>query len=326
MSKALPRFVALLLVSAGLCVPSLRAAVPPQSEAFQAFYNLDYDKAISLFDKAATERPDSPDAWNQLSQGVFYRRLYLEGALQSELVGKSNSFLRRPRVAMPPDEERRFLDANARAMRLALDRLAKDPNDAGALYALGVAHAHRGNFRFLCQKAYIDALRDATRSRNLHNRLQHVQPGYPDAILIPAMHDYISGSLPVMVRIFASMAGFSGNRGRGVAALKRAVLEGQKTGVEARVLLSIIYNREGKPALAVPLMAELVDAFPRNYLYRSESALLLARAGRKTEALRALEGIERMKRDNAPELASMDLQKVKRLRELVEKHLRGENE
>ena len=326
MFKALTRLVALLSVSAHLCVPSLRAAVPPQSEAFRAFYNLEYDRAISLFEKAVAEQPDSPDAWNHLSQAIFSRRLYLEGALQSEFVGKSNSFLRRPKVVMPLDEERRFLDANSRAMRLSLDRLAKDPNDAAALYALGIAYAHSANFRFLCQKAYIDALRDATRARNLHNRLRQVQPGYPDAILIPAMYDYIGGSLPVMVRILASMAGFSGNRSRGIAGLQRAVLEGKKTGVEARVLLCLVYNREGKPAMAVPLMAELVEAFPRNYLYRSESVLLLARAGRKAEALRAVEGIEQMKRDGAPELASMDLAKVKRLRELVEQRLRGENE
>lgn len=310
------------LIAVLLLTPLLPAAVPPQSDAFNAFYNLDYDKALSLFAQATKDDPSSPDAWNQLAQGILYRRLYLAGSLQSELVGKSNSFLRRPKVEMPPEEERRFLEANERAIRICLDRLGENPNDAGALYALGVAHAHRGNFRFLCQKAYIDALRDATRSRNMHSRLQKVHGGNPDAMLIPAMHDYISGSLPLMVRIFASMAGFRGDRERGIVNVERAVRAGKRTGVEARVLLSIIYNREGKPEKAVPLMAELSEAFPRNYLYRSECALLLARAGRKAEALRALEEMEKMKANNAQELSLLDASRLKRLRELVEKHLR----
>lgn len=315
------RLGASIFLTLPLLAATATAAIPPQAESFDAFYNLDYDKAVALFEKAAQANPNSPDVWNHLAQGILYRRFFLAGALQSELLGKSNSFLRRPNVYMPPDEERRFLDANNRAMQISTERLAKNANDREALYALGIAHAHRGSFKFLCEKSYFAALRDATRSRNLHSRLLHVQPDHPDAILIPAMHDYISGSLPAMVRIFASMAGFSGNRQRGIATMERAVKVAQRTAVESRVLLSVIYNREETPQKAIPLMTELSAAFPRNYLYRSESILLLARAHRKQDALNAMAALEAMKQSNAPELALMDAQKVKRLRELVEKHL-----
>lgn len=312
------RFLFLLTMLAVAAV----AAVPAQTEAFRSFYNLDYDKALEMFEQEVREHSDSPDAWNHLAQGLLYRRLFLDGALQSELVGRSNSFLRRPKVVMPPEEERRFLAAIEKSIELAGKRIGKDSHDAEALYALGVAHAHRGNYRLMCRKAYLDALRDANRSRNLHNRLRLVEPGNPDSFLVPAMHDYISGNLPVLVRILAAMTGLSGDRKRGIALMERAVREGKKTGVEARVLLAVIYNREGNGERAVPIMRELSEAFPRNYLYRSEEILLQARSGRREDALSALESIEKMKSANAPELALMDAAKVKRLREAVESLLK----
>lgn len=310
-----------LLLSTFLWAAAAAAAVPPQTEAFQAFYNLDYEKAIELFERETRDHPDSPDAWNHLAQGILYRRLFLEGALQSESVGRSNSFLKQPKVELPAEEESRFLAALQRSMELAGKRIAKDSRDAGALYALGVAHAHKGNYNLLCKKAYFDALREANRSRNLHNRLRLVDPGNPDAFLVPAMHDYISGSLPLMVRLLAAMTGLSGDKKRGIALMERASREGRRTGVEARVLLAVIYNREGRSIEAVPVMRELSAAFPRNFLYRSEAVLLLARAGKREEALAALAELEKLKAANAPELALMDATKVKRLRETVERLL-----
>lgn len=298
------------------------AAVPPQAEPFSALYNLDYARAMAMFKKATEAQPANPEAWNHLAQAILHRRLFLEGVWQSDLVGRTNPFLRRPKVAMPADEQKRFLAAIERAMQLSRERMARDPDDPVALYALGISHAHRGNFRFLIQKSYFDALRDATRSRNLHNRLRHLDPKHPDALLVPGMHEYINGSLPALVRVLASMTGFRGNKKEGIRLVERAVREGRKTAVEARVMLSIVYAREDQHERAIPLLRELSQAFPRNHLYRSEVILMMARAGQRDDALAALQAMEKLKRDNAPELARMDAGRLKQLREAVEHRLK----
>lgn len=301
----------------GLCLAAiaLRAEPPTQSEGYTAFYNLEFDRAIALFEREIEVNPANPEAWNHLAHALLHRRLYLAGAMASDLAGSSNAFLRRPRLEMPPEEEKRFLQAVHRSIELATRRLEACKTDPAALYALGVAHAHRGKYHLLVRKAWFDALRDANRSRSFHNRLRQVDPDNPDALLIPGMHEYIAGNLTPLVRLMAAMTGFTGNRERGIAMMEEASRRGRKTGVEARLLLALIYNREKQPQRGLPLMQELSAAFPRNYLYRSEVLLLYARAGKREEALAGLARLESGQPGLAPEAH------LRQLRQAIERLL-----
>lgn len=277
------------------------AAIPAQSDGYAAFYNLDYDRALALFERETGQDPQNPEAWNHLAHALLHRRLFLEGAMSSELVGSSNSFLRRQKLNMPETEEKRFLEAVEKSIAICEQRLEIRREDPIALYAAGVAYAHRGKYHLLVRKAHFDALRDANRSRGFHNRLRKADPSNPDALLIPGMHEYIAGNLSFFVRMLAAMTGFSGNRERGIAMIEEASKRGKKTGVEARLLLALTYNREQKPKKALPLMRELSEAFPRNYLYRSEVLLLHARAGERDAAMAGLARMEADRNNPAPQ-------------------------
>ncbi len=305
------------------CSLPLAAAIPPQSEAFDAFYNLEYDKAIALFEQTANSEPQNPEAWNHLAQAILYRAFYRSGSLESDLVGKSNAFLSRPRATMAPEDEKRFLEAVARSLAICEERFKKNRADKSALYAAGVAYAHRAQFHFLVRKAWFDALRDGTRSRKMHVRLHEIDRSDPDAFLIAGTHEYVTGSLPGWVKMFAFLAGFRGDRETGIKMLEQAVREGKKTAVEARVLLALVYARESAQAKAIPLLAEVSQAFPRNYLYRSEYLLLLASAGRRDEALAGLGGMQESLRRGAPETSLMAPEKFAALRGAV--HFRLKN-
>lgn len=306
------------LLVALLVVIQASASVPAQSEAFRALYNLDYDRAVALFEAHAKKAPNDPEGLNHLAQALLYRALYKGDALNSDTFSMGNAFLRRPEVTMPAADEKRFIEVLNLSMRLTEARLHQDKHDRGALYARGVAYAHRAQFFLLVKKANLDALRDGTRSRRAHNELLDLESTQVDAKLIPGMHEYVVGNLPGWVKAFIFLAGFAGDKWKGIGYLEDAARYGQKTGVEARVLLSLIYSREKQPARGIPLVRELVEAFPRNYLYRSEIALLLASAGRRTEALAAVAEIERLKRENNPNLSLMPKEKIVRLRRSVE--------
>ena len=66
--------------------------------------------------------------------------MFRNGALESELVSGSNSFLRRPRLNPAPSTEKRFLDELAQATALAGAKLKSNPDDTGSLYAMGIAY------------------------------------------------------------------------------------------------------------------------------------------------------------------------------------------
>lgn len=244
-------------------------------------YNLDYQRAIALFEDEARQAAGDPEAWNHLAQAILYRRLYAAGALESEVTGAVGSYLSKPKIDFPKEEEARFLDAIGRSLELAGQRLGKTPGDPAALYAMGVAYAHRAQFEFLVKKAWVAALRDGTRSRGMHARLLALPQQRADALLITGVHEYVAGSLPGYVRPFAALAGFRGDKQRGIAMMEEAVRTSRKTAVESRVLLALVKSREGDPAAAAALMGELAAAFPRNHLYQGEFLLLTASAYEK---------------------------------------------
>ncbi|MGB9609500.1 MAG: tetratricopeptide repeat protein [Bryobacteraceae bacterium] len=275
-----------------VCLPAW-AAIPPLPEGLRAVYNLEYDRAITLLEQETRERPDDPEVWNHLAQALLHRALFAAGALDSSSFTAGNSFLRRPKVPMGAEEMKRFDNAIARSLALCTERLRTNPADAACLYASGVAHGHRAQMLMWVKKAWWDALREGTRSREAHEKLLKLDPSLADARLIPGLHEYIAGSLPWYIRAFAFLAGFRGDRRRGIEQMEEAVREGRKTAVEARVLLAVVLRREGEPAKAAPLMGELAEAFPGNYLYRIEEIRLLAEAGRAPEARSRLDSLAR---------------------------------
>ena len=140
-------------------------------EGFSHFYNLEYDQAIAVFDKAIAQNPSLPDLHNHLAQSFIFREMFRNGALESELVSGSNSFLRRAKLNPTPETEKRILDEIAKAMALAEERLKKNPKDTAAMYASGIAYGLRSNYFWVVKKAWHDSLRDANSARKLHNRI-----------------------------------------------------------------------------------------------------------------------------------------------------------
>src|SRR5450432_3299989 len=118
----------LVLLLAAAAAP-LGAQQPLTEQGFNRFYNLEYDQAIAVFEKAIARNPDVPDLHNHLAQSLIFREMFRNGALESELVSGSNSFLRRPKLNPTPEIETRILDEVSKALALAGARLKTNPND-----------------------------------------------------------------------------------------------------------------------------------------------------------------------------------------------------
>src|SRR5215472_12619463 len=118
-----------------LSVAPLLAQPTLVEQGFDHFYNLEYDEAIASFEKAIALNPSVPDLHNHLAQTLIFREMFRDGALESELVSGSNSFLRRPKLNPTPEIEKRILDEIAKAMALSDARLKANPNDTAAMYS-----------------------------------------------------------------------------------------------------------------------------------------------------------------------------------------------
>jgi len=274
------------------------------------FYNLEFEEARKEFAKALAANPSDIDSRNHIAQAIMFGLMLRTGALESELVTGTNPFLRRPKLEPSDAERRAFQEQVETAIQMAKDRIAANPKDKDAWYALGVAYGLRSNYNFLVRKAYMDALRDATNARKAHDRVLQLDPNNVDALLVQGVHEYVVGSLPLTYRMLGFLIGFRGDKQNGIRILQKVAQKGDKNRVDAEVLLAAIYRRERKPKEAIPLLEDMIRRFPRNYLLRFELSQMYADAIDKDNALRVLAEIERLKQSGAPGYDRVPLEKV----------------
>lgn len=304
------RVVRLSIVALLALVAPLAAQPSVVDRGFDHFYNLEYDQAIADFQEAITHDPNSPDLHNHVAQTLVFREMYRDGALESELVSGNNSFLRRPKLNPSPETEHQFLDQIAKAMALAQVRLQKNPNDASAMYALGISYGLRANYYWVVKKSWRDSLRDATAARRQHNRVSELEPNNVDARLVQGLHDYIVGSLPVVYRMVGFLAGIHGDKEKGIRTIQDVARNGKLNRADAQIFLCALYRRENQPLKTLPMLQELIARFPRNFLLRLELSQMYSVAGDGTRALAIVDEVARQKSGNAPGFDRLPWEKI----------------
>jgi len=302
MHRALP-----LLLLLPFILPAQQKLI---DEGFEHFYNLEYDQAVATFEKAIARNPGSPDLHNHLAQTLVFREMYRNGALESELVSGNNSFLRRPKLNPSPETEKRFLDEVSRAIALSEARLKQNPKDTAAMYAEGIAYGLRSDYFWVVKKSWRDSLRDATSARRLHNRVSELEPDNVDARLVQGLHDYIVGSLPWNWRFLGFLVGIRGDKAKGIRTVQDVAAHGNLNRMDARILLCALYRRENQPQLAVPIVQELIQRYPRNFLLRLELAQMYSMAGDGAHGLEALHDVEHLKTAHAPGYDRLPWEKI----------------
>jgi len=302
--------VKVFLVAAVCLGTRLFAANTLVDEAYDHFYNLEYRQALDDFDKAIALDPNNPDLHNHAAETIVFREMFRDGALESQLVTGNNALLRRAKLNPTPETRKQFLGEIQKALDLEQARLRKNPNDTGALYAMGITYGLRANYYFLVQKAWVSALRDSTTARKLHNRVSELDPSDVDARLVQGLHDYVVGSLPWFYRTFGFLIGFHGDKDRGIRTVAYVAAHGSADRIDAEIFLAVIYRREHEPAKALPIVQDLIRRFPRNYLLRFEEAGIYSNLGDSKQAIACVQQVAGLKTEGAPGYARVPWESI----------------
>lgn len=278
---------------------------PAVVRGFDHFFNLEYPAARQIFEAEARQHPADPQLRNYVANAILYQAMLKAGALESELVSGTNPFLRRERMNPTAAEQADFDAAIATALQLA-----QAQTSPAALYSLAVSHALRANYNFLVRKAWFDSLKDSTTARRFAQQALDADAGFVDARVILGLHDYVVGSLPWGYKMLGFVAGFRGDREGGINALETVARTGVNNRYDARVLLAAIYRRERQAEKAVPLLEGLIEAFPRNYLFRLELAQMLADLGDRPRAIEVLDEVNALRQRQAPGFAGLAREKL----------------
>src|SRR5437763_4763174 len=280
----LPRPLAWAFSPSSIPATVYHAEQDPQVKvALDDFYNLEYEKAISEFQRIEKAHPEDPFAVVHVLQVTVFRELYRLNLLDTTLYAHDGFLTGQPANGNPA--VRAQVDQLAgQVVRMCDQRLAKNPNEVDALYVRGEARGLKSTYIALVDKSFIAALRSAVAARHDHERVLQIDPKYIDAKTVVGAHNYVVGSLPMPVKVVAGVAGLGGNRKRGLEYLQQASKDGRESSADARVALALFLRREGRYDEATGVVESLTKQYPRNFLFALEHCNLLKDGGRGPQA------------------------------------------
>jgi tetratricopeptide (TPR) repeat protein len=258
---------------------------PLVRQAFDRFYILDYDGALSRFEKVQSENPENPMAADYVLDTVIFRELYRLDLLDTTFYAHDGFLSGKHMVAADPAVAERVNVLYTKAIELSDQRIGKNSNDVDALFARGWARSLRAVYIGMIDRSFVSALHVALQARGDDEKVLKLNPEYIDAKLIVGVHQYVTGSLPFGLKILAGAAGITGSKSKGIDDLREAGARGVITSVEARTALALFLRREAKYEDAIAVAKSLVDEYPRDFLFRLEQANLTKDAGQGREAI-----------------------------------------
>jgi hypothetical protein len=268
-------------VIAFLAVVSLPASAadaiftaPPLDHGFQLLYNLDFDRAHGIFSHWEQSHPDDPMGPTGDAAGLLFSEFHRLGVLEGQFLVDDKKFESRPKLSPDPSVRERFDAAIRRAQLAAQARLARNPKDRDALFAMTLTTGLQADYASLIEKRNIASLHYTKESTTWAERTLASDPDCYDAHIAGGISKYIIGSMAAPVRWLVRLGGVSGDKQAGVKELKLVADRGHYLAPFANILLAIAYVREHDNKHARELLASLRDQFPANPLFAQEIARL----------------------------------------------------
>ncbi len=262
-----------------------------RAKGSEALFNLDYDSARQTFKEMARVFPDDPTGSQMLASTLWLETLNQARRLQAAIYS-TQWFYTGKEDKPDPRVVQGFRDLTRQATQLAKARLQRNPRDPQALYTLGAIETLKASFAATLERRFIAALRDGSSGVDRHREVIKLDPNFHDAELSIGLYDYIVGTLPLATRLVASIVGARGSKKRGIETLERVAREAHWECDDARVLLIGLYKREKRFPEALAVSRELQEKYPRNYLFRLETAdTLISQAVTERQANRIKDAV-----------------------------------
>jgi len=285
---------ALVLACASVCapaqtVPEKPIRVPAQIDELhekgsEDLLNLDYEKAGQTFKEIAALFPDDPTGPLMLASTLWLESLnkarFHQGAIYSTQSFEANS-----EDKPDPKVTQEFRDLIRQATQITRTRLQASPHDPRALFTLGEIETLHAAYEITIEGRFLAGLRDGSSGVDKHREVIKLDSNFHDAELTIGLYDYLVGNLPLAAKMIANVTGAHGSKRRGLQTLERVANGGNWGRDNARLLLMVLYKHEQRLAESLALSRSLQDKYPRNYLFKLETAnTLISQAGVERQA------------------------------------------
>src|SRR5690348_8254000 len=218
--------VAVSVVCISVCRPShaddtRRAAeITPLERGFTGLYNLDFAGAQDEFKNWEKQHPEDPVGPVSEAAGYLFSEFNRLGVLEAQFYENDAAFDHRPKLSPDPAVRDRFQRAIARSEALAHSRLAKDPKDRDALFAMTLSSGLQADYAALIEKRNLASLHFTKQASASAQELLAVCHDCYDALLATGTSKYIIGSMAAPVRWVLRMGGLPADKEGGIADLE----------------------------------------------------------------------------------------------------------
>lgn len=271
---------AILSVCVAVCGVAQAEDAPPLvsssllDHGFSGLYNLDFSGAQKDFATWQEQHPE--DAVGPVSQaaGLLFSEFHRLGVLEAQFYENNAAFAARTKLTPDPAVRQQFQNAIGRAEDLAHARLAQDPKDRDALFALTLSSGLQADYAALIEKRNLASLHFTKQASIAAEQLLAVCHDCYDALLATGFSKYIIGSMSPPVRWILRMGGLPADKKGGITDLETTAERGHYLAPFARILLAIVYVREKDKPRALQLLTGLRSEFPANTVFPREIARL----------------------------------------------------
>jgi hypothetical protein len=234
---------------------------------FSGLYNLDFAGAQEDFAVWQQMHPDDPVGPVSEAAGFLFSEFSRLGVLEGQFYENDEEFLDRPKLTPDPALKQNFMAAIGRAQNLSQARLAKDPKDRDALFAMTLCFGLQADYAALIERRNLASLRFTKQASASAQQLLAVCNDCYDALLATGFSKYVIGSLAAPFRWILRMRGLPSDKQGGLNDLQTTAEHGHYLAPFARILLAIAYVREKDKPRAVQLLTGLHEEFPANTLF-----------------------------------------------------------
>ncbi|MHB1698812.1 MAG: hypothetical protein ACYCSN_01535 [Acidobacteriaceae bacterium] len=264
---------------------------PAVRDAFQHFYNLDYDGSLARFDAVLEKHPQDPMAVDYVLLVTLFRELYHLDLLDTTLYAHEGFLTSKRLVNESPAVRAQIMSLIDQATALSNDRLKINPSDKDALFTRGYARSMNATYIGLVDHSFVSGLHKALQARSDHEKVLQIDPQYVDAKMVVGIHLFAVASLPGPLRFMAGIAGLGGSKTRGLQDLEDAAAYGTITRVESKTVLSLFLRHDARYQEALVWSRELTSEYPHDYLFRLEEANLTKDSGQGLKAIALYRGV-----------------------------------
>lgn len=247
---------------------------PLVKEAFQHFYDLDYQGAVERLERFRQTHPGDPQASALLLDAKVFQELYRLDLLDTTFYANDGFLSGKHAISEDPQNRDRIFALADEAVREADDRISKNSKDIDALFARAWARSLKCAYLAMVERGFGGGFRLALKAKDDDEKVLQLDPDYVDAKLVVGVYEYVVGALPLPFKILVGFTGITGSKSKGLALLKDAGDRGIINGVDARTVTSLFLRREGRYKEAIAVVLKLKEQYPHDYLFALEEANL----------------------------------------------------